>query len=364
MSKVSVVKLKDDLEKGVALALEKAGFVGLSGKKVLVKPNLVEPRSPESGDITNPRVIEAIIKYCYEKGAQEVIVGDGPSYYQSETKLKDCFTRTGVSRVAEKLGARWVVFDDYSYRTFKNFSTYTPAEFRVSEFVFNCDVLINLPVMKTHFMSKVTLAMKNLKGCLKREDKPAFHRNLAKAVVQLNKIIRPQMNIVDGTLIKDNPPLLVAGSDIVAVDSVASSIMGFNPDEVEMIKFGFKEGLGEMNLDKIEIVGDPLSGIKMNLKTPAEIIKKKFPAIELLLDQACCGCLIPILSSLSELGEKKENIDKTLKIVAGKEKRIKGGENTIFIGECTKNLKNKFYYIEGCPPEKENIKKVLEIFFS
>jgi len=359
LSRVSVVKLKGDLYTGIASAIEEAGGLDLVGKKVLIKPNLVEPRSPESGDITSPKVVEAIIRYCYERGAQEVIVGDGPSYYQSETRLRECFTKTGISKVAERWGARWVVFDDYSYRTFRDFSTYTPGEFRVSEFIFNSDILINVPVMKTHFMSKVTLAMKNLKGCLKREDKPGFHRNLARAVVKLNKIVRPHMNIVDGTAVKGNPPVLVAGKDIVAVDSVASSIMGFNPDKIEMIKFGFEEGLGEMNLERIEIMGDSLSGLKMNLEAPSEVIKRKFPSIELILNQACCGCVIPILSCLSELEKRK--IARPLRLVAGKEKRVGEGENTIFIGECTKNFR-KGFYVEGCPPQKEKIKKALEKF--
>ena len=69
-----------------------------------------------------------------------------------------------------------MLFDEHSYRTFKGVSDCTPNEFRVTDFAFICDKFINLPVLKTHYLTTVTLAMKNLKGCLKREDKPLFHR--------------------------------------------------------------------------------------------------------------------------------------------------------------------------------------------
>ncbi len=88
-----------------------------------------------------------------------------------------------------------------------------PKEFRVTEFVFNCDKLINLPALKTHYLTTVTLAMKNLKGCLKWEDKPLFHRpDLSRAVVELNKIIRPTVNIIDATKWKAGS-LIIASSE-------------------------------------------------------------------------------------------------------------------------------------------------------
>lgn len=361
-SRVALVKVRGDLYEAVCSVIKYAGGITLQDKRVLLKPNLVEPRSPDSGDITSPKLVEALIRYCQEHAAREIIVGDGPSYYQSETRLRECFTRTGISRIAEKWGVKWIIFDDYSYRVFRNFSRFTPQEFRLSEFVFKCDVLINLPVMKTHFMSKVTLGMKNLKGCLKREDKPAFHRNLSRAVVELNKIIHPDLNIVDGTCAENGTPILVAGKDIVAVDSVVSSIMGFNPDEVEMIKFAFEEGLGEMNIENIDIVGDDLSGVKMNLELPSERIKRKFPFLKLLVEDACCGCLIPILSCIQDLEKRKGKFFQPLRLVAGRHGKVEKVQNTIFIGDCTKNL-TKDFWIPGCPPQKDQIKKILDRFF-
>lgn len=367
MGRVSIVKIKkDNLYAGIVEAVKLAGGVNVRDKRVLIKPNLVEPRSPESGQITSPEVIGCLIRYCFEEGARRVIVGDGPSYYQSEKSLRECFTKTGISKVVERMKAKWVVFDDHSYRNFENFSRYTPSQFKISEFAFSEDIFINVAVMKTHFMATVTLTMKNLKGCLKREDKPKFHRNLAAAVVDLNKIISPPLNIIDATKIKKGPPLIIAGEKTLEVDAVTSSIMGFSPGEIEMLKIGFKEGLGEINPGKIEILGQNLQGVQMHFEAPSREIKEKFPALEIMAENACCGCMIPLISLLYEFKEKnKMQKYASLKIIAGeKERKIKNqrSEDILFVGDCTRKIARR-NFVEGCPPDKEALRKALERFF-
>ena len=191
MVKVSIAKTENDFYAAFTKVINDIGERLISpGDCVLIKPNLVEPAAPDSGQITSPKVIEAVARYCLDYGAARVIIGEGPSYYQPQSYLKECFTRTGVSEVADRLGIEWVLFDEHSYRTFKGVSDYTPDEFRVTEFAFTYDKFIDLPVLKTHYLTTVTLAMKNLKGCLKREDKPLFYRrDLNRAVVELCKIV-------------------------------------------------------------------------------------------------------------------------------------------------------------------------------
>ena len=201
MGRIAITRTETDIYAAVIQAIEDTGEKPVSrGDRVLIKPNLVIPADPDSGEITSSALIEAVARYCLECGASEVIIGEGPSYYQPESRMIDCFTRTGVAEVAERLGIEWVLFDKHSYRTFRDISKDTPDKFRVTEFAFNCDRFINLPVLKTHWLTKVTLAMKNLKGCLKREDKPRFYdRDINKAIIDLNRIVRPTMSIIDCT---------------------------------------------------------------------------------------------------------------------------------------------------------------------
>jgi uncharacterized protein (DUF362 family) len=271
MKKVSITKTDNNVYSALTKAIDNTGEKPItSGDRVLIKPNLVEPADPDSGEVTTPGVLEAVARYCLECGAGKVIIGEGPSYYQPESRMRTCFERSGAIEVAKRLGIEWVIFDEHRYRTFRGVPGVMPDKFQVTEFAFTCDKLINLPVLKTHYLTKVTLAMKNLKGCLKREDKPRFHQwDLPRAVVELCKIVRPTLNIIDCTAKKivrqldvgysdekqRGAGLLITSADIVAVDAVGSALMGIDPAEVRTVSLGAEAGLGEADLTQIDIVG-------------------------------------------------------------------------------------------------------------
>jgi uncharacterized protein (DUF362 family) len=349
---------------------------------VLIKPNLVEPATPDSGQITNPGVIEAVARYCLDSGAARVVIGEGPSYYQPEPELRECFLRTGVSEVTDRLGIEWVLFDEHGYRSFRGIPGCTPDRFRVTELAFSCDKFINLPVLKTHYLTKVTLAMKNLKGCLKREDKPLFHRHdLARSVVHLGEIVRPTLNIIDcsarfirrqmGTgCVSDRHPsgpgLLIASPDIVAADAVGCTLMGINPGQVPTVTLGAAAGLGESSLSRMDIIGEEIKQLKFTIQMPREELRQRFPLLEIRgAEKACSGCLIPLLSSLSFLSERGIKLEKPLVICLGAEPEIPGRRGTdgrtdrkapLLIGDCARAKgQYRLHGVGGCPPSKDEI---------
>jgi uncharacterized protein (DUF362 family) len=366
MAKVSIAKTGDDLPAALARVLSDIGEpVVARGDFVIIKPNLVRPEPPDSGEITNPGVIEAVARYCLERGAGRVIIGEGPGFYNRESELKACFTRTGVSEVARRLGIEWVLFDDHDYRTFRNVSDCTPAEFRVTEFVFNCDRLINLPVLKTHYATKVTLAMKNLKGCLKFRDKPLFHEtDLSRAVVELNKIIRPTVNIIDATNWRRGG-LLLASTDAVAVDAVGSALMGIDPAQVRTITLGAAAGLGEGDITRIDIIGEELKQLKFKVKLPQEKLKQSFPGLEIVgVEKACSGCLIPLLSSLSQLSEQGLTLE-PLRVYLGKDPEVREDKAVLLVGDCAQlPSRGELAWVSGCAPDKTALFDILQEFIS
>jgi len=363
MSKVFLVKINDTLDSAVETLLQNTGFSPrIEGKSILIKPNLFEPLPYTTGQTTNPYLIEAVIKWCLHWGAKEVVVGEGPSYFLPESALKECFIKTGVAEIVGSLHAHWVLFDEYPFRTYRDTSPFLPKAFRISEHAFLYDLIINLPVPKTHYLTKVSIAMKNLKGFLKREDKPLFHRvGLDEAVVELNKIIRPTLNLVDFTSIQHHTTFIMAGSDIVAVDTVATSLMGLSPAEVKTIQLGSHAGLGEMNLTEIDIKGEEIKGLKMRYELPSEWLKKHFPLLEIMgADRACSGCIIPLFSSLSELEKNSTSFTQPLTIILGSiDSTLKKASNVLLIGNCTSDLKENYLQVEGCPPQKEAIMMAL-----
>ncbi len=360
MVKVSLTKVENDLYTSVGSAVRDiGGQIVMPGDCVLIKPNLVEPAAAGSGTITNPRLIEAVARYCLERRAARVIIGEGPTYYQPESRLKECFTTTGVSELAGRLGVEWVLFDEYGYRTFSGVSSSTPEKFRLTEFAFTCNRFINLPVLKTHYLTKVTLAMKNLKGCLKREDKPRFHQlDLSRAVVELGKIIRPAVNIIDAThLSQAGGGLLIASVDIVAADAVGCALMGIDPREVPTVSLGAEAGLGEADLTQIDIRGEDIKRLKFKVSLPQEQLRQAFPLLEIIgAQRACSGCLIPLLSALASLRERGIKPERPLGILLGNEVKLPEDKAWLLLGDCARvdgGLGGQ--RVEGCPLDREEL---------
>ena len=374
VARVSLVKGDQNLHAAFGEAIRELGTkIVARGDRVLIKPNLVQPRSPGSGEITNVAVIEAVARYCLDAGASRVVIGEGPTYYQSESRLRDCFTETGVAPMTRRLGIEWVLFDEHRYRTFRGVPGVTPREFRITEFAFDCDQFINVPVLKTHFITTITLSMKNLKGCLKREDKPRFHDDdLNRAVVELNRIIRPSLNVIDCTHHgmkeaagargkKDGQPpdggWMIVGKDIVATDAVGSALMGMDPEQIPMIRLAAAAGLGEGNLSRIEILGENLKAVQFRVKLPREQLRKSFPSLEILgAEKACSGCLIPVLSSLSALEERGIRPGLPLTLCLGRDGAIPDSGRCLRIGDCARaGDGEESAGLEGCPPRREEI---------
>ncbi len=368
MSKVAITKVDKSVYDAIIKAVQNLVVTIVTpGDRVLLKPNLVHTMPYGGNDMTSPAVVEAVAQYCLDCGASRVIIGEGPGSYQPKSRLRECFTRPGITRIAEKLGIEWVLFDEHSYRTFRNVSDCTPKEFRITEYAFDCDKLINLPVLKTHYLTTVTLAMKNLKGCLKWEDKQKFHSpDLHRAIVELNKIIRPTFNIIDATSWKESSQkLLISSSDIVAVDTVGCALMGIDPIEVRTVTLGALAGLGNCDISKIEIVGEDIRHLRLKVKLPQEQLRQYFPLLEITgADKACSGCIFPLISGLLLIGERGIELKEPLQICLGNNPVIPVGKRYLMLGDCTemKDKKADENRITGCPPDREEVfKRLLQV---
>jgi uncharacterized protein (DUF362 family) len=289
-----------------------------------------------------------------------IAIGEGPSYFQPAADLQACFTRTGIAAAAGRQGIDWILFDDHPYRSFKNHSPRLPDLFSISEHAFCWDRIINVPVPKTHYLTTVSIAMKNLKGFIMREHKPLFHHcgthGIHGAVADLNLLIRPCLNIVDCTApVHRNKNFLLAGTDIVATDAVTASLMGFNPQEIPTIRLGSEAGLGEMDLTKIDITGEDTRDFAMSFEQPVEFLRRAFPLLTLRAQSACSGCLIPLFSSLRRLETRGVPCPRPVILAVGKQPGEPAEAPAYCIGQCTKPLAHGQPWLPGCPPTKEEL---------
>ncbi|MDR0798025.1 MAG: DUF362 domain-containing protein [Nitrososphaerota archaeon] len=272
-SLVSIVKSSyDNVYPNLFQAINLAGGIKLSNqKKIVIKINLCDSRTPDTGAITHPVFLDALLKYIREH------VSDTVAIYVVESDgrvvIADLFVKWfGLLPVIEKWNAKWL-----------NLSKNECDEKKDSEFgytfsipkIFDGAYFITLPKLKTNVLTNITCCLKNQFGCNPRLDKQLLHPNIDKAIVALNLVIgAPDFCIVDGIVgvggiwgPSFGPPiyseLIVAGHDIVAVDFVCAKIMGFSPRKIGHIRLAAKKGVGNTNC---VVVGERLDDVKRDFE--------------------------------------------------------------------------------------------------
>jgi uncharacterized protein (DUF362 family) len=209
------------------------------GDVVLIKPNVSFPIPPEHGpDATSPEVISAVTRLFKEGGAGRVVVGEQSVW---GCRTRDAFRITGIKEVVEKAGGEVCYFDEAPRLNVKVDQGRVFKELSLPKITREADLIVNLPKMKTSFISHITLGLKNHYGFINFEDRRKFHRmyDLAYAVCDIAKTVKCGLTLIDGIVAMEGQgphagtakkmDLIIAGRDPVAVDAIGAKIMGFNP---------------------------------------------------------------------------------------------------------------------------------------
>jgi len=229
------------------------------GDVVLIKPNIGWDRTPEQAACTNPEVVRALAELSLESGAKEVIVMDN-----TINQAKRCYVRSGIEAAAKEAGAK-VLFPNP--RHFKKMAIKGEwiKEWEVIEDFVEVDKLINVPVAKTHSLSRVTLGMKNWLGAV-AGSRNQLHQKIDQAMVDLAAFFKPALSVLDAyrILIRNGPQggrlsdaklfkTVVAGKDYVAVDAMGATFFDIPPAELPFLRLAQERGFGQMNLEKLQI---------------------------------------------------------------------------------------------------------------
>lgn len=230
------------------------------GDKVLLKPNLLAaPKTPDEPVTTKGEFIYAVAELLHEHGAR-LTVGDGPAFGLVEKILKEI-------DVLDRLKALNADIVDFSRAD--NLISPHGRDKALKE----ADKIINLPKLKVHCQLFLTLSVKNLFGCFSGKRKSLLHfvhgdkkNNFAEALVKNYDIIRPTFTLVDAIVAmnKMGPQtgepkdvgLIFSGVDCVAIDRVILEVLGINPDEYKITEAAAKMGIGEVDINKIQILGE------------------------------------------------------------------------------------------------------------
>lgn len=355
---VSVVRAGEDVGAALAEAVERAGLAEIfeRGQRVTIKPNWHGGHG-----FTSPEVVVAAARYVRERGAREIVVGDGPFYGKSSEQQAAYVDAMGVREPLAELGVRVVNFHDQPYAVRRHLSPDLPETVGFSTFATDCDVLVNLPVMKTHFGTLVTLGMKNLKGCLRPEDKAAIHQlELHAALVALNGLLRPAVHLLDATTAYEglgpgnatplDLGLVVCSANVVALDAVAASLMGLAPRQVKLLAMAAKAGLGPTRLEAIEVRGERLEAHRRAFELPFVAFRRKYPDLTLLHEHACSGCLGNFFSALAFAGAPPRGDYPAIQLGRGDPP-----PGALLIGDCAIRGAEGHPTVPGCPPRIADI---------
>jgi len=328
---------------------------------VLLKPNLVFSREDWIGVDTDPRVVEAMIRALKDKGVHRIAVGDGSGMGQSATRA---FEYCGYTDMAKRYGIRLV---DLEKDSFVEVPVTMDGPFRtlfISKTVHDCDFFVNIPLIKTHYQTVITCAMKNLKGTMPRAMKTKFHSvSLHRAIAQLNSALKPDLILVDGlrgdmrnetghnTIELDR---IFLATNPVEMDSVAADILGYRPREVPYIAFAADAGLGSCDLDDIDIraLNHPTKLVRLSAPPP---VAEQFPC-RIDAEGACCVCMSNLVFALERL-KADGLLSNRLTFHIGQQAGIAAdaGGIDIAVGNCVRSDLPVDARISECPPSANSI---------
>ncbi len=253
-------------EPNIAKLLELIEYAPEPCDLVVIKPNLCAPYPSQTGATTDSSIVEQTIEFFSEHASKITLVESNGFIATAE----ESFENTGTKDVCENQGIEFVnLSKDALVPVGKDYRAL--GDFRAPRTLLEADVLVNLPVMKTHFLTTVTLGLKNMFGIIPG-NKARYHNCISEAICDVIKFRSPDLTILDaivgmeGAGPLDGRPkcmdLSMASTDVVALDTTACRAMRINPHQVEHLQKAAYYGLGESSPNKIEVVGERVEEVR------------------------------------------------------------------------------------------------------
>ncbi|HKY09147.1 MAG TPA: DUF362 domain-containing protein [Candidatus Binatia bacterium] len=274
--------LRDVILRGIQLC-----GLGVKGKKILLKPNLVE-FDPKGVINTNPAVIEAAVDAFRSLGAAQVTVAEGPGHRRDNEYL---LSASGLYDVIKEHRVSYIDLNTDDVRATPLRSRFTDfKQLYLPESLYDADVLVSMPKLKTHHWAGVTLSLKNMFGVVPGVvygwPKNILHwQGINNSILDINSSLPlPQFAIIDGIVgMEGNGPLqgqpknsgvLIFGDDLVAVDATAARLMTLEPQKIDYLAKA-AEFLGNLDQEKIHQVGERIDALRQDFAVIEDFQKLK-----------------------------------------------------------------------------------------
>jgi prephenate dehydratase len=359
-------------------ALASLDLALVKSKRVLLKPNAGRIAAAGSGTTTHPQVVAAAIDALREAGAL-VSVGESPI---TGVHAAEALQSAGIAAVAQERGCACIDLDRRPPVEVTIADGTALETIKVCADLFDFDFIVSIPVMKMHMHTGVTLAVKNMKGCLWQRSKvelnmlPNIPYNSDKplniAIADMASVLRPHLAIIDATIAMEGlgpsagepKPLdvVLVGADPFATDSVACRIMGIAAEEVPHLRIGAERGYGVIDIDSIRVQPDDWQRFINPLAPVPQSQTIDFPNVNILDEKSCSACQSTVLMFLKRHGEELAEYlppGEQATIVIGKGHRSIPA-NSLCVGNCTRQFREQGIFVPGCPPVVSSIQKTLK----
>ncbi len=257
----------EDYQQLVAKVLAPLGGMGQfvkPGDRVVIKPNIGWDRSPDQGANTHPLVVRTVVAQALEAGAKQVLVFD-----RTCNEERRCYASSGIEEAVRSLKddrARIEHIDQRKFVPVEISRGKALTRWEIYKDALDCDCYINVPVAKHHGLSGLTLGLKNAMGVI-GGNRGRLHQNLGQSLADLATVLRPKLTMIDATriLLRNGPQggdvkdvrrtnTLIASIDPVAADAYATTLFGLQPGDIDAIEAAHALGLGEMDLNRIQVL--------------------------------------------------------------------------------------------------------------
>ena len=362
--------------------------------RVFIKPNIVfwtrVTAFPKWGVVTTSRVIEDVVRLLKERGIDDITIGEGSSIDPKDRETaRHAFETLGYEALAKRYGVRLVNVHE---RPFEKVDLGEGVVFNVNRDILHSDFVVNIPVLKTHAQTVVSLGIKNLKGVLdipsrKKSHSPDPKRDLNYMISRLPRILRDCLTILDGIYTTERGPgfegkirrsnILAASRDILSADMVGARLLGYGPAQVpHLVHVASGEGR-PMDLSDVEVVGEKIEDLAFHHDYDFPYVEGdtlhaalaklgvkglSYRKYDLTMCTYCSGLNGVILTAISQAwrGEPWDDVE----VLTGKVmKPTPGKKKTILLGKCIfqANKDNpeikEMIAIKGCPPSPKAIVK-------
>jgi uncharacterized protein (DUF362 family) len=231
------------------------------GDDVVIKPNICTGyHGPEYAATTNPVVVGTLVALCRRAGAGRVRVMDSPFGGPAD----EAYRVSGIAAAVEKAGGDMELMAPAKFQEFKIPDGRSIKSWPIYRDVLTCDALIDVPIAKTHGLTRLTLAGKNLLGVILEPG--SMHSDVGQRTADLVSACRPTLTVVDAVrVLTANGPTggdlndveeldtVIAGADIVAADSYAATLFDLRGEDVPYVRAAAAMGLGEIDLDRVDV---------------------------------------------------------------------------------------------------------------